>query len=302
MIGQLLTTFINVLIPVFGVVLAGYVAGPKLKLEARTLSRVSYYVFMPAFVFATISQTEVEIALAARMVVYIVAVHVACAALGFTVAKLAGHLPDMIAAYVLIAVFGNIGNFGLPLIGFKLGQPGLAHATVYFVVINVTAFAIGVAAASWARGGKIYAVLSVFKTPALIAFVPAALLWAGDMELPLFLWRLVALLRDATIPVMLVTLGVQLAEVGKPQINFDVITASGIRLLGGPILAALLVIPFGLTGLARGAGILQASMPPAILTSIIAIEYDLVPKFITTTVLFATLASLITLTIIISLV
>jgi len=302
MIGQLLTIFINVVIPVLGVVLAGYVAGPRLRLEARTLSRVAYYVFMPAFVFDTISHTNVEIGFAARLVLYIFIVHVACAALGFTVAKLIGHLPDMVAAYVLIAVFGNIGNFGLPLIGFRLGQAGLALATVYFVVINVTAFAIGVAAASWARGGKKNAIFSVLKTPALIAFVPAALLWSSDAELPLFLSRMIGLLKDATIPVMLVTLGVQLAEAGKPEINFDVLMASGIRLLGGPILAAILVIPFGLTGLARGAGILQASMPPAILTSIIAIEYDLVPEFVTTTVLFATLASLVTLTIILSLV
>ena len=156
--------------------------------------------------------------------------------------------------------------------------------------------------ASWVRYGKMGAIASVFKTPTLIAFVPAFLLWTSDIELPLFISRLTGLLRDATIPVMLVTLGVQLAEAGPPEINLDVIIASGVRLLGGPILATILIIPFGLTGLARGAGILQASMPPAVLTSIIAIEYDLVPKFVTTTVLFATLASLVTLTIIISLV
>jgi predicted permease len=302
MTGQLLLIFINVVTPVFGLVLIAYVVGPKLKLEARTLSRASYYILMPAFVFDTIRQTNVDVDLAAKMVLYIFAVHVACALLGFTVAKLRGHLPEMVAAYVLIAVFGNIGNFGLSLIGFRLGPTGLALATVYFVVINITAFSIGVAAASWARGGKLNVIPSILKTPTVIAFMPALLFWTGELELPLFLSRMTSLLRDATIPVMLITLGVQLAEVGKPKLNLDVIVASGIRLLGGPVLAALLVIPFGLTGLARGAGILQASMPPAVLTAIIAIEYDVVPKFVTTTVLFGTLLSLVTLTLIMSLV
>jgi predicted permease len=299
---KLLTIFVNVVTPVFGVVLIGYFAGPRLKLQARTLSRASYYIFLPAFVFDIISQADVEIGLATKMIVYTFVVHVACAGLGFVIARLMGHLREMVAAYILIAVFGNVGNFGLSLIEFRLGPDGLAFGTVYFLVIHVTAFTISVAAASWARHGKANAIVSVLKTPTLIAFVPAALFWITQAELPLFLARMTGFLRAAAIPVMLVTLGVQLAEAGKPELNLDVLTASAVRLLGGPILATILIIPFGLTGLARGAGILQASMPPAVLTSIIAIEYDLVPKFVTTTVLFATLVSLITLTVIISLV
>ncbi|MGM0675299.1 MAG: AEC family transporter, partial [Spirochaetota bacterium] len=48
----------------------------------------------------------------------------------------------------------------------------------------------------------------------------------------------------------------------------------------------------------RGAGILQSSMPTAVLASIIAIEYDLLPEFVTEVVLFSTLASLVTLTLV----
>jgi predicted permease len=49
--------------------------------------------------------------------------------------------------------------------------------------------------------------------------------------------------------------------------------------------------------LERNAGVLQAGMPTAVLASIIALEYDLLPDFVTTTVLFTTIASVITLTI-----
>ena len=47
----------------------------------------------------------------------------------------------------------------------------------------------------------------------------------------------------------------------------------------------------------RSTGILQAAMPSAVLTSIIAIEYKLIPEFVTTTVLFSTLYSILTLTV-----
>jgi hypothetical protein len=299
--GQLFSIFLNVVTPVFGLALIGYLAGPRLGLEARTLSRTAYFIFVPAFVFNIFSQAQVEIDLAARMMAYIFVVDVACGILGFIVARLLGHSAEMIAAYILIAVFSNVGNFGLSIISFRFGETALTAGTVYFLTINITAFTIGVAAASWARGGKLSAVLAVFKTPGVVAAFPAAFFWLTPWEVPMFLARMGELLGGAMIPVLLVTMGVQLAEIGRPHLNRDVILASGVRLLGGPVLAVLLVFPFGLTGLERGAGILQASMPPAVLTIIVAMEHELAPKFVTTTLLAATLASLVTLTVLLSL-
>ncbi len=104
------------------------------------------------------------------------------------------------------------------------------------------------------------------------------------------------------VPVMLVTLGIQLAGMGRPKLlDGDVILISLIRLLAGPAFAFVLAAPFGLSGVERGAGIIQASMPAAVLTSLIALEYDLLPDFVTTTVLFSTLLSAVTLTLVLAL-
>jgi predicted permease len=298
---QLISIFVNVVAPVFAVVLTGYLVGPRLGLEVRTLSRVSYYVFMPAFVFHVISEAEVQAAVLGQMTIYISTVYIAVALLGFAVAKGLKRPPEIVGMYVLIAAFSNSGNFGLSMVAFRFGEAALVPATIYFIILTVIGFAIGVAAASWARGGALGAITSVFKTPSLLAVVPAALFSATNFEVPLFFSRITGLLADAMIPVMLVTLGVQLAEVGKPRVTLDVAMASAVRLLGGPILAAILAILFGLSGLERSTGILQASMPAAVLTVIIALEYDLVPGLVTTTVLFSTLASLVTLTIVLTL-
>ncbi|MBN1219329.1 MAG: AEC family transporter [Anaerolineae bacterium] len=302
MLGQFLSIFIDVTLPVFVLVLVGYFAGPRLGLEARTLSRTAYFIFIPAFVFHVISEAEVEIGLASRMVAYITVVVVACGFLGFITAKLLRRSWDMVAAYVLVAVFVNVGNFGLSMIEFRLGQAALVPGTIYFLAVVVVAFLMSVVAAGWARGGGIAAAVSVVRTPALIAMLPAIFFSATSIDVPLFISRSTNLLGSAMIPTLLVTLGVQLAGVGKPQINADVVMASAVRLLGGPILAILLAVPFGLTGLERSAGILQASMPAGVTISIIAIEYELVPDFITTTVLFSTIASLMTLTFVLLLV
>jgi len=296
MIGQILPIFLDVIMPVFALVLIGYLVGPRLRLEASTLSRVSYYVFVPAFVFDIVSEAEVSLSAAARMVAYILVLYTVCALLGFGIAKALGRSRKMAAAYVLIAAFSNAGNFGLSLISFRLGEAALMPGTVYFLALVVVGFVIGVGAASWAEGAGLGAVASVLKTPALLALLPAAFFGITEIEIPLFLARTVGLLRDAMIPVMLVTLGVQLAEVDNVRFSGDVVAASAVRLVASPLLGALLVGPFGLSGLARSAGIIQASMPVAVLSSIIAIEYDVVPDFVTTSVLFSTLASLFTLT------
>ena len=54
------------------------------------------------------------------------------------------------------------------------------------------------------------AVFSVFKTSALLAFIPAMAFNMSDVEVPIFLTRLSGLLGQAMIPVMLITLGVQM--------------------------------------------------------------------------------------------
>jgi len=299
-IGGIFLVFLNVVTPVFILVVIGYFVGPRLKIEARSLSRTAYFVFIPAFVFNIISEAKIDSGLALQMLSFILVAQIAVALLGFLVGKALRQSREITAAFVLIATFGNVGNFGLPLIVFRLGETARTYATVYFVATVFISFVICVGVASWARSGGVTAVFSVFKTPALIALIPALVFNITDVEVPIFLSRLSGLLGQAMIPVMLITLGVQMGEITKIKINFNVFAASTVRLIGGPVLALLIVPYFGLEGLERSTGILQAAMPAAVLASIIALEYKLLPEFVTTTVLFSTLYSVLTLTVILT--
>ena len=299
-IGGIFLVFLNVVTPVFILVVIGYFVGPRLKIDARSLSRTAYFVFIPAFVFNIISEAKIDSELALQMLSFILVAQIAVALLGFLVGKALRQSREITAAFVLIATFGNVGNFGLPLIVFRLGETARTYATVYFVATVFISFVICVGVASWARSGGVTAVFSVFKTPALIALIPALVFNITDLEVPIFLSRLSGLLGQAMIPVMLITLGVQMGEIPKIKINFNVFAASTVRLIGGPVLALLIVPYFGLEGLERSTGILQAAMPAAVLASIIALEYKLLPEFVTTTVLFSTLYSILTLTVILT--
>ena len=300
--SQLFAVFVNVLVPVFSLVVVGYLVGPRLALDARTLTKFAYYVLVPAFVFNVFSDAGIAADLAARMTLFMLSVTLGTVAVALVVAKLTKRSAKMTGAFVLVAAFGNVGNFGIPIVQFKLGEAALVAASVYFLVGNIAGFIIGVMAATWHQGSRWNAVVSAFKTPGIVAIFPAILVNGLNIELPLFAVRAVDLLAAALIPVMLVTLGVQLANMGRLSFNRDVVIGGSLRLVVGPILALALAAFFGLSGIERGAGVIQASMPVAVLASLIALEHDLLPDFVTTVVLFSTLASAFTLTVVLAIV
>ena len=300
--GLLFGVFLDVVVPVFGLVALGYVVGPRLKLEARTLSRVAFYLFVPAFVFDVISRTPIDPGSASRMAGFVLLSSALFSLLGWLAARALGCSRHMTAAFIMTATFGNVGNFGLALVNFRLGPEGLAPATIFFVLINIVAFGTCVVVAAWARGGGARAILSVFKTPGLVAVIPAALVAWGDVALPATVTRSVGLLSQAMIPVMLLALGIQLAGATSLKITREEVVATGLRLLAAPALAWATIGWFGITGMDRAAGIIQCGMPVAVLVSIVSIEYDVAPDFVTSTVFFSTLCSLPTLTLLLAIV
>ncbi|PJF47822.1 MAG: AEC family transporter [Chloroflexi bacterium] len=291
----LLPIFVNVLAPVFIILGVAYVATRRLQLEGRTLSRLAYYVLTPAFVFNLISTARIEAALAMRMVAFITLVYVGSVAMAFLVARLLRRSRKMTIAYMMIAAFGNVGNFGLPISQFAQGEAALLPATIYFLANLAFAFVLCVLLANSGHRNPVRAFAQVVRTPSLIALAPAMLINAAGIQLPTFAARTVELLAVAMIAIMLIALGVQFANAGIPPVSLDMLMAAGIRLISGPLLAFALVGFFDLPALERNVGILQASMPAAVLVSIIALENNVLPEFVTATVLFSNLASMVTL-------
>ena len=293
---ELVPIFIDILVPVFVLVGIGYVLGPRLEIDARSLARSAYYVFAPAFIFRLLSNADLEADIVLRVVGSLALTTLAAGLAALALGRIFRRPAKVTAALILVAVYGNVGNFGLPVVAFAFGEEALPLAGIAFLTVNALAFLIGVTAATWHRSSPLQAVGIALRTPALLVVAPAILVNVGDVALPLFAERSVGLLADAMIPIMLVTLGIQLAAMGRPTIGFDVALGSSLRLLLAPALTAVFVLVFGLDGSAAGITIVQSAMPAAVFTSIIAIEHDLMPELVTTTVLFTTVASALTLT------
>jgi predicted permease len=99
---------------------------------------------------------------------------------------------------------------------------------------------------------------------------------------------------------MLLVLGMQLQRAQRPEDPRLVALSVAMGLLMAPIVAFALARLVGLTGPAFRAGVLEASMPAAVSTTILALEYDLPASFVTSVVFVSTMLSPLTLTLLIA--
>jgi hypothetical protein len=108
--------------------------------------------------------------------------------------------------------------------------------------------------------------------------------------------RPIKLLSDAAIPVMILVLGGQLEQAVRPSSLRLVGLAVGLRLVVSAVLGILLAHVVGLSGAGRQAGVLQSAMPVAVGTTILAVEFEVEPAFVTSVVFLSTILSPFTLT------
>ena len=292
----LLSILANQIAPILLTAGAGFVLGRRFNIDLKAISRITFYIFSPCLVFVSLYETQLTGEEFGRMALFTVVV---VGALGFT-ALLFGRAIGLdrhaLVGLIIVNMFGNGGNYGLPLNLFAFGEAALARAVIYYVVSTILVYSAGIVVASSGRATVRDSIIGIFKVPVLYGVIVAVALRLAGIELPVMILRPVKLLSGAALPVMLIVLGLQLAGAVRPADLRIVTIASIFQLISGPVLGLLVASLIGLTGPARQAAVLEAAMPTAVITTILAVEYDLDPVFVTGTVLVTTLLSPLTLT------
>ena len=308
---ELAGVIVDVLGPVVLVVGAGFVAGRRLGVEAGSLARLAYWIVGPVFIYDVLSSADLEAALVLRLVAATVATMAVSGAVAGLVARGLGRAFGVAAAIVLTTIYGNVGNFGLAIVAFTFGEEALPLAGVVLLPVHVIGVVVGVAAASVQRVSPWTALRAGLVAPMTLAAVPALIVNLGDVSLPLSLQRPIDLVGAALIPLMLLTLGVQLAGMRRIRADGSAGGEGGAVTMGVPVVGKLVVAPVvaaavatavGLDGTPAGVLVLQSAMPTAVFTSLVALEHGLEADLVTSIVVVTTLASLVTLPVVIALV
>jgi predicted permease len=302
--GQTMNLLVSILLsdilPIFAIAGAGYLLARIAAVEIKNVSRVVFYVLMPCLAFRMLLLSRVSDPNIVRLVALAVLIMGAMGLVGYVAARMLGLDGKYLRAFTMVVMFSNGGNYGLPVVQFAFGAEALSYATIFFLAGSVTTYVAGAFFAGNRRGKFAGALDKIWRMPSLYGVALALLVLAFGYTLPEAAVRPVQMLSDAAIPVMILVLGMQLEQAVWPSRPGVVLLAVGISLLIAPLVALGLVALLGISGPARQAAVVLASMPVAVVTTILALEFDLEPEFVTSAVFVSTLASPLTLTLLIA--
>lgn len=297
--SPLLNIFGSILLPIVLIVGAGYLLGRATRLDSRPLALAVFYLFNPCLVFISMAATPVGAELLGRLALVKLLVIVTLIFLAHFVAGALRLSPALRSAFILAVAFSNSGNFGLSVTEFAFGQEGLTLAVICFMADNLAVNTIGVYFAARGRANVKASLAQVAANPAVYALFLGLLVHEAGIPVPLAIERATGTLGRAAVPVMQTVLGAQLATLTFTRRHLIAIGwASAMSLIVAPLLAALYVIPLGITGLARQVAILESAVPTAVSASIVATRYDSEPALVSGTVLVTSVLSLITVTLV----
>lgn len=290
----------NIIVPVF--IIAGLAAliDRHFRPDARALSGIAVYLLTPSLVLDNIAHSTLQAGEVWQIVAMAFLNSLTMVLLGVSISRLLGFEHELATGFILTVALLNTGNYGLPVSDFAFGKEGLQRAVIFFLASSVWTNTVGIYVASRGTGTTRQALGNVFKSPLIYAMVAGFILNVTGTTLPLPLERAVGLLSQATVPFMLIVLGLQLSRTSLTRHLTPLTLAVFVRLVVGPLVAIGLAALLGVSGLARQVSILQAAMPSGVMSSVLATLFGGDARFVAATILLSTLASIVTLTVLLA--
>ncbi|MBH03076.1 MAG: transporter [Xanthomonadales bacterium] len=306
-----MSAVINVLLPIFGLILAGFVGRRGRVLgdtAAGELNRFVVWFCLPALLFSATATASFS----ALWHPGFIAVN-GLASVGVFVATLVWRQcsgqPGIDAAIdALAGAYANVGYVGIPLCVLVLGDSALAPALIATLIVVCVVFALAIVLIEVFRQaghGIVRPFVTVFmalaKNPIVVAPVIGGLWAASGAQLIRPLDQFVDLLGAATTPCALVSIGAFLA---RPAIKTAEAPSTGLlgllaaKLIVHPGLSAVLAYGvFDLSPVWAASAVLLAALPtgtgPYMLAEFYGRDLTLTSKMI----LWSTVGSIITLTV-----
>lgn len=300
------------ILPVLSVAAVGFLLGKLRDVDVDALGTITIYVLTPALIFHSLVTSEISGSLAAKLILAVAVFTIAMVLLAEGVGSLLGETEPTRGALVLSSAFPNAGNYGIPLSAFAFGGVGRSTAVLFIAGQSILMYTVGVYLASRGEETDLRAAASeVFRLPLVYAVVAAWLArWLGVIPANTSAaMETLKLVGDASIPVMLLMLGIQLANTQHGAAISRVGVSNALKLVVAPVVGVgvALLLGLGTNPQVARVFVLECAMPAAVTPLILTIEYDSGgeglsgPEYVSTAIFASTLASVVTLTALIAL-
>jgi hypothetical protein len=272
----MLPRILGIILPVFSVIAVGWLYARRARPDLAWVNRINMTVLAPALVFSALASKDFDVAANVPLIAGGIGVVLGSGLLAWPFAKL---LHQDHRTWVPPMMFNNCGNMGLPLAYLSFGSAGLSAMVTLFTISNLVHFTLGVHivnrhAAFW----------PVFRNPMVVATFLGFAFAVGRPPMPDWLMLALKMVGDASIPLMLISLGVRLAEARWDEWRLGVVGGL-VCPLTGIALAGLLVPVLDLDPTQQGLLFLFGCLPPAVLNFMVAEQYGQEPSKVASIVL-----------------
>ncbi|MFD2922511.1 AEC family transporter [Halobacillus naozhouensis] len=295
-----MTIFFQVVLPVIIVFIAGFILQKFLHLEIKSLSTVALYIMLPCLVFETFYQAEFNNAYL-MMLLFSILLLFLILLINKIAAKVMKFDTSVESGMILSTAFMNAGNYGAPIVLFAFGEEGFVYSVSFMVLQQIVMNFFGVYYAAKGSAGIRMAIATVLKMPPTYAVAVALIMKFSSISIPENLMSSVSLVGNATIPTVMILLGMQLANITVKHLEWGRISYSAtLRLVGSPLIAWGLTALLPMSDLMANVLIISAAMPSAATTTMYAVQFDSKPDLVSSITLITTLLSIITIPIVLN--
>lgn len=290
-----------IIFPVFFIFAVGFIGQKLIGFNIKSISTTALYLMSPFLAFRTFYGNPLTwdyfyIILFSLLLSLFLFVIVWITARGMNASR------SERSAMILGGVFMNSGNYGAPVVLFALGAVGFDYAVIMMVIQALLMNTFGIFFASIGSNERATwrdASQRVIRMPLIYAAVLGVCLQFFAIRLPEPLMEGISLVADASIPTVMLVLGMQLAVITRKRVAYRYVTAvTIIRMVVSPAIAMLIVLFLPVSDMLRTVMIIQASMPAAANTTMFALQFGTEPDLVSFTTFVTTMISILTIPVI----
>ncbi|MGF7117475.1 AEC family transporter [Methanobacterium oryzae] len=270
---------IETIIPIILLIIIGY-AFKRINIlkpnDAESLNKIVIYIAIPSLIFLAMYKTDISIIpLVAPIPFICLLVGATCGLLAYLFSKIRNYPRKTRWSIVITSSMFNSGFLGYPIVLGVFGGDGLIRAIFYDMGSMILFIVFGVLFSVIFAKEYLTVVKRALLFPPLWAIVLGLLLNFLHIDIGFLLSNTLNYLSGAAIPLIMISLGLSLEFKGMKENIGAVFSASIIKLIIAPIIAFIIVLILGIGGLEKQVTIIEAGMPSAMLSLVLAITYDL---------------------------
>lgn len=290
-------TLLLIILPVFIIFSIGYIGQKLIGFDIKSISTAALYLMSPFLAFRTFFTNELTMDYFYIIFFCLLLTVILLAIVWITGLMMKATRPQL-SAMILGGVFMNSGNYGAPVVLFAFGAVGFDYAVIMMVFQSLLMNTIGIFFAS--IGGEEKATLHqsiqrVIRMPLIYAAALGIILQLFAVTVPKPLMEGISLVADASIPTVMLVLGMQLAAISRKRVAYRYVSAvTVIRMVASPLIAAGILYFMPVSDLLKAVIILQSAMPAAANTTMFALQFGTEPDLVSFTTFITTLISIIT--------